>query len=51
MMYKEISIGPDSSKDGDDAYKPDNITINKGDKLMWVTRFWNPYDNREPRTI
>src|SRR3712207_4700060 len=33
---KEILIGPDPSKDGADVYKPNTITINKGDKVMWV---------------
>jgi plastocyanin len=35
---KEIVIGPDPSKDGDDVYNPNNITINKGDKIMWVNK-------------
>jgi plastocyanin len=34
----EIIIGPDSSKDGDDVYNPNEITINKGDKLMWINK-------------
>jgi plastocyanin len=35
-VVKEILIGPDPSKDGDDVYKPNTITINKGDRVMWV---------------
>lgn len=33
---KEILIGPDPSEDWSDVYKPNAITINKGDKVMWV---------------
>lgn len=35
---KEIVIGPNPSKDGDDVYNPNNITINKGDKVMWINK-------------
>ena len=37
-VVKEILIGPDTPKDWDDTYKPDNITINKGDKIMWLNK-------------
>lgn len=33
---KEILIGPNPSKGGDDTYTPDNITIDKGDRVMWI---------------
>lgn len=34
----EIIIGPDLSKDGEDVYNPNEITINKGDKVMWINK-------------
>ncbi len=36
QSFEEISIGPDPSKEGADVYKPNTITINKGDKVMWI---------------
>lgn len=33
-VVKEILIGPDPSKDGDDTYTPNNIIINKDVKVM-----------------
>ena len=38
LVVKEILIGPDQSKGGDDNYKPDNIAINRGDKIMWINK-------------
>jgi plastocyanin len=35
-VVKEILIGPDSSKDGDDIYNPNDITIEKGNKVKWI---------------
>lgn len=35
-IVKEILIGPDSSEEENDIYNPNDITINKGDKVMWT---------------
>ena len=37
-VVKEVLIGPDSSeeKEKDDIYNPKDISINKGDKVMWI---------------
>ncbi len=41
-LVKEILIGPDSSEEEEeeeeeeDIYNPNDITINKGDKVMWI---------------
>jgi len=35
---KEIEIFFYLSKDGDDVYNPNHITINKGDKVMWINK-------------
>lgn len=37
-VVNEILIEPDQSKDGDDVYNPNNITINQGDKVMWINK-------------
>ncbi len=36
LVVKEILIGPDPSRDGDDVYNPNNIAINRGDKVVWI---------------
>jgi len=38
LVGKEILIGPDQSKDGDDVYNPNNITITTGDKVTWINK-------------
>lgn len=35
---KEIVIGPNSSKDEDDVYKPIEIKVNIGDKVIWIKK-------------
>lgn len=37
-VVKEVLIGPDVSKDGNDVYNPNNITINKGDRAIWINK-------------
>lgn len=37
-VVKDILIGPDHSKDGDDTCKADNMTNNKYGKVMWTNQ-------------
>ena len=38
VVIKEILIGPDASKNGDDVYNPANIAVNKSDKVIWINK-------------
>ena len=43
LLLKEILIGPVPSRDGDYVYNPDNLTISKGDKVVWINKDFGTY--------